>query len=213
MDIRPPFLRVLGMVALVACPVGIIMSAAAEPFTRALFGTRWLPMIGPLTIMGLWAAVRQIDTTIGWLLNSLGRAGAVGWLSVLVLPPLIGGCILAAKLGGLTAVALVPLADTLLSAAVGSILAKRFVVLTYRAQWHAIRPAVHRLGTDLARHLGDRSSARARPAPRSRCRWPWLPACSYMRAVSRCSIPASCGKRWRKLTRMMRRAPSRDRSV
>jgi O-antigen/teichoic acid export membrane protein len=118
------------------------MSAAAEPFTRALFGDRWLPMVGPLTVMGLWAAIRQIDTTTGWLLNSLGRAGAVAWLSVFVLPPLIGGCILAANLGGLTAVALVPLADTLLSAAIGSWLAKRFIALTYRAQWRAIRPAV-----------------------------------------------------------------------
>jgi O-antigen/teichoic acid export membrane protein len=141
-DIRPPFLRVLGMIALVACPIGIIMSAAAEPFTRALFGPRWLPMIGPLTVMGLWAAVRQIDTTIGWLLNSLGRAGAVAWLSVFVLPPLIGGCIFASQIGGLTAVAFVPLADTLLSAAIGSVLAKRFIQLTYRAQWRALRPAL-----------------------------------------------------------------------
>lgn len=141
-DIRPPFLRVLGMIALVSCPIGVILSGAAEPFTRALFGTRWLPMVGPLTVMGLWGALRQIDTTIGWLLNSLGRAGAVGWLSVIVLPPLIVGCVIASQIGGLTAVALVPLVDTLLSAAIGSVLSKRFLSLGYRAQWHAIRPAV-----------------------------------------------------------------------
>lgn len=141
-DIRPVFLRVLGMIALISCPIGVIMSGAAEPFTRALFGDRWLPMAGPLTVMGLWAAVRQIDTTIGWLLNSLGRAGAVAWLSVLVLPPLIGGCIFASSVGGLTAVALVPLVDTVLSAALGSLLAKRFSMLSYKAQWQAVRPAV-----------------------------------------------------------------------
>jgi PST family polysaccharide transporter len=141
-DIRPVFLSVLGMVALVSCPIGTIMSAAAEPFTRAVFGQRWLPMIGPLTVMGLWAAARQIDQTIGWLLNSVGRAGAVGWLSVLILIPLIAGCALATQVGGLTAVALVPLADTLLSGAVGSVLARRFVGLGYRSQWRAVRPAV-----------------------------------------------------------------------
>jgi O-antigen/teichoic acid export membrane protein len=141
-DIRPVFLRVLGMVGLVSCPVGIIMSAAAEPFTRTVFGDRWLPMVGPLAIMGLWAAVRQIDQTIGWLLNSVDRAGVVAWLSVVILVPLIGGCALAASIGGLTAVALVPLADTLLSLGLSSTFARRYVGLGFRQQWRAVSPAV-----------------------------------------------------------------------
>jgi lipopolysaccharide exporter len=141
-DIRPAFLRVLAMVTLVSCPVGIILSASAEPLTRVVFGDRWLPMAGPLAIMGLWAAARQIDTTIGWFLNSIGRAGAAAWLSVFVLPPLIIGCVIAAQVGDLTTVALVPLADTLLSAVVGSVLAKRFAQLGYAEQWRALRPAV-----------------------------------------------------------------------
>jgi O-antigen/teichoic acid export membrane protein len=141
-DIRPTFLRVLGMVGLVSCPIGIIMSAAAEPFTRAVFGDRWLPMVGPLAIMGLWAAVRQMDQTVGWLLNSIGRAGAVAWLSVFILIPLILGCWLAASVGGLTAVALVPLGDTMLSAGLSSLLARRYLDLSLRRQWRAIAPAV-----------------------------------------------------------------------
>jgi O-antigen/teichoic acid export membrane protein len=141
-DIRPTFLGVLAMVALVACPVGIILSAVAEPFTRVLFGTRWLPMARPLAIMGIWAAVRQIDTTTGWLLNSVGRAGAVAWLSLFVLVPLVAGCALAAQTGSLTVVACVPLADTLVSAGIGAALAKRFARLGYREQWRAVRPAV-----------------------------------------------------------------------
>ena len=141
-DVRPPFLRALAMVGLVSCPVGIIMSAAAEPFTRAVFGLRWLPMVGPLTIMGLWAAVRQMDQTIGWLLNSVGRAGAVGWSSLIILVPLVVGCVIATQVGGLTAVALVPLLDTLLSAGISSWLARRFVALSFRRQWRAVRPAV-----------------------------------------------------------------------
>jgi lipopolysaccharide exporter len=141
-DIRPTFLNVLGMIALVSCPIGIILSAAAEPFTRAVFGDRWLPMVGPLAIIGLWAAVRQIDQTIGWLLNSVDRAGALAWLSVFILVPLIVGCIVAVSVGQLTAVAMVPLADTLLSAAISSALARRFVGLSFGDMWRAIRPAV-----------------------------------------------------------------------
>jgi O-antigen/teichoic acid export membrane protein len=141
-DIRPSFLRVLGMVTLVSCPVGILMSAASEPFTRVVFGDRWAPMAGPLAILGLWAAARQIDTTISWFLNSIGRAGAAAWLSVFVLPPLIIGCVIAANVGDLTTVALVPLADTLLSAVIGSVFARRYADLSFAHQWRAIRPAV-----------------------------------------------------------------------
>ncbi|HEY2258776.1 MAG TPA: oligosaccharide flippase family protein [Solirubrobacteraceae bacterium] len=141
-DIRPTFLRVLGMVALVSCPIGIIMSAAAEPFTRAVFGDRWLPMVGPLAIMGLWAAVRQMDQTIGWLLNSIDRPGALAWLSVFILIPLILGCWLAASIGGLTAVALVPLGDTILSGMISSLLIRRYLDLGLVRQWRAVAPAV-----------------------------------------------------------------------
>jgi O-antigen/teichoic acid export membrane protein len=141
-DVGGQFLRVLRMVALVSCPIGIVMSASADPFTRAIFGDRWLPMIGPLTIMGLWAGVRQIDQTLGWLLNSVNRAGLVGWLSLIILLPLIAGCVLAVNVGGLTAVALVPLGDTLLSAMLSSIFVRRHVSLSFAAQWRAISPAV-----------------------------------------------------------------------
>jgi lipopolysaccharide exporter len=141
-DVRPAFLRVLGMVALVSCPVGVLMSAAAEPFVRTLFGVRWLPMVGPLAIMGLWAAVRQMDQTVGWLLNSVGRPGAVAWLSIGILAPLIVGCAVATQIGGLTAVALVPLGDTLLSAGISCVLARRYVGLSLRSQWGAVRAAV-----------------------------------------------------------------------
>jgi PST family polysaccharide transporter len=141
-DVRPAFLRVLGLVALVSCPIGIIMSGAAEPFTRAVFGDKWLPMVGPLAVMGLWAAVRQMDQTIGWLLNSIDRPGALAWLSVFILIPLILGCWLAASIGGLTAVALVPLGDTILSGAISSVLLRRYLQLSLRRQWAAVAPAV-----------------------------------------------------------------------
>jgi lipopolysaccharide exporter len=141
-DVRPSFLRVLGMVALVSCPIGIIMSAASEPFTRAIFGEKWLPMVGPLAVMGLWAAVRQMDQTIGWLLNSVNRPGALAWLSVFILIPLILGCWLAASIGGLTAVALVPLGDTILSGTISSVLLTRYLDLSLTRQWRAVSPAV-----------------------------------------------------------------------
>jgi lipopolysaccharide exporter len=141
-EIASSFLQVLGTVALVSAPIGILMSAAAEPFTHAVFGPRWLPMAGPLTVMGLWAMVRQIDTTLQWLLNSIAHAGAMARVSVVVLIPLMLGCWLAASVGGLTAVALVPLGDTLLSAAITGILVQRYASISVRDQVRAVLPAV-----------------------------------------------------------------------
>jgi len=141
-DIRSSFLSVLRLTALVGIPFGIVLSAAAEPLTRALFGEKWLPMIGPLAVLGIWAAIRPIESMLGWLLNSIGRAGAVAWVWVAILVPLIPGLILATHLGGLSAVAIVVLGDTLASIAVLGFLVRRYADLQFRAMWGAVRPVI-----------------------------------------------------------------------
>ncbi|MGI9121227.1 MAG: hypothetical protein ACR2G7_14105 [Acidimicrobiales bacterium] len=45
--------------------MAIALSASAEPFTRAIFGPTWLPMIEPLTVFGLWGALRPLQITMG----------------------------------------------------------------------------------------------------------------------------------------------------
>jgi PST family polysaccharide transporter len=141
-DIRSSFLSVLRLTALVGIPFGIVLSAAAEPLTRAVFGEKWLPMIGPLAVLGIWAAIRPIESMLGWLLNSIGRAGAVAWVWVAILVPLIPGLILATHLGGLSAVAIVVLGDTLASIAVLGFLVRRYADLQFRAMWGAVRPVI-----------------------------------------------------------------------
>lgn len=141
-DIRPAFLSVLRLLALVGCPFGILLSGAADPLVRTVFGERWLPMVGPLTVLGLWAAIRPIDATLSWLLNSVGRAGAAAWVSVGVIAPLIPAFILATHLGRLSAVAVVVLGDTFFSLFVLSALVRRYVDLPMRQTWQALRPVM-----------------------------------------------------------------------
>jgi O-antigen/teichoic acid export membrane protein len=141
-DIRGPFLSVLRMVALMGCPFGVILSGAAEPFTRALFGERWIPMVGPLAVLGIWSALRPIDTTLFWLLNSIGRADLVGWISLAILVPLVPGFIVAVSVGHLKAVATVVVIDTLISLAVLAWLVRRHVGVQLRDMWRAIAPIV-----------------------------------------------------------------------
>ena len=139
-DIGPSFLSVLRMVALVACPIGVILSGAADPFTRAVFGEHWLRMIGPLTVIGIWAALRPLDATLGMLLNAAGRAGSVGLVSALILVPLVPGFVLASQVGMLTAIAIVVLVDTLLSMSLLSMLTRRHVEIHLAQQWRAVAP-------------------------------------------------------------------------
>ena len=141
-DVSQPFLAVLRALAVVGCPICLLLAAAADPFVRAVLGDRWLLMVGPLSILGLWGAVRIVQATIAWMLNSvgfsfdLGRAYAA--LVVVTAPVLV----LAATRGGLTAVAVVMLANVVVTLSIGVILATRKVGLSTLRLWEAVRPAV-----------------------------------------------------------------------
>lgn len=136
------FLEVLRLVAIVTCPIGVLLSATADPFTRAVFGAEWLPMIGPLAVLGIWAAVRPVQGTTAWFLNSVGEAGLVARLSAIVIVPLVPALVLAADAGGITAVAWVMLADMALSAVMLSVSASRRAGVLVASQWRALRSVV-----------------------------------------------------------------------
>ena len=139
-DVRPAFLFALRMVALVTCPAGVILSAAAVPFTLALLGDNWLPMAAPLAVLGAWAVMRPLQVTVGNLLNSLGRADVYGRVSMLALGPLVVATFAAAALGGITTVAWVLLAHMTVTFAVLVVVAARTAELSGRALTAALLP-------------------------------------------------------------------------
>lgn len=113
-DIATTYLSGLRLVSLLACVVGAILSGAAAPFTLSIFGSSWREMIGPLSVLGIWAAIVPIQVTVGWLLNSTGHAGSVGGLTAAILVPEVPLLIVAAHSSG-TAVAWVILAQAIVS--------------------------------------------------------------------------------------------------
>lgn len=139
-DVLPSYLTALRLVALVACPVGIILSGAAEPFTRTLLGDQWLPLIGPLSIFGVWASVRVLEVTVGWLLNSVDQAAPTGRISLVLLVAHIPTLVLAAHLGGIGGVAWAMLGHMVVFLAAVVWLARLRIGLTLRRHWEAIRP-------------------------------------------------------------------------
>ena len=134
------FLTALRLVALVTCPVGILLSAGAEPFTAAIFGPQWLPMTGPLAVLGIWAIARPLQATIGRLLNSLGAAWLYGRISVVALLPFTVATVLAAKLGGTIAVAWVLLAYIVVICVLLMRVVARHAEVPVRRQVEALRP-------------------------------------------------------------------------
>jgi O-antigen/teichoic acid export membrane protein len=141
-DVIPGYETALRAVVLLTMPLGMVLSAAAEPFTQAVFGSRWLAMIGPLGVFGLWAAVRPIMATQGWLLNSIGQARAFGRLSLLVLPPHVTALVIAAELGSIETVAWVMLAHMVAVVALLMWLLSRHTGIEVAAQIRPLRGLV-----------------------------------------------------------------------
>jgi lipopolysaccharide exporter len=104
-DWRRSFLGVLRLVALLCFPIGVLLSATADPFVETLFGEKWEPMIGPLAVLGIWAVLKPLEGTLGWLLNSLEEQGRLARVRALALVPLVPGVVLAAKHHHITVVA------------------------------------------------------------------------------------------------------------
>jgi PST family polysaccharide transporter len=139
-DLTRPFLGALRLVCLLTCPLGIIMSAGAHPFTLAIFGPKWLPMAGVLAVMGIWAIARPLQTTFGRLLNSLGAAWLYGRISVVGLVPFTTATVLAAKFAGIDGVAVVLLVYMVTIAVLLMRVVARRAEIPARSQWLALRP-------------------------------------------------------------------------
>ncbi|HXV56724.1 MAG TPA: oligosaccharide flippase family protein, partial [Gaiellaceae bacterium] len=138
--VGPAFLTALRLVAFVTCPLGILLSGAAEPIALVVFGERWSGMIGPLGVLGIWAAVKPVRSTIAWLLNSVGHQAVIGQLALVFLVLLVPSVYAAATLGGLTEVAWVVLAESVLATVVLALLAQRRVGVAAAGQWRAVAP-------------------------------------------------------------------------
>ena len=141
-DVGPGYLKGLQTVALATWPIGLLLSGAAEPFTRAVLGEKWLPMIGPLAVLGVWASLRALETTLGWFLNATGQAGRSGRISAGLLLPFAAALVAGAEIGGTTGVAWAVLAHLVTTLALQARVAQRRLGLGIRRQWHALRPLV-----------------------------------------------------------------------
>lgn len=131
----------LQIVTAVAIVPAVLLSATARPFVEAALGSSWLPMVAALEVLGLWGAVRAVQTTQAWMLNATGRAAALGRAYVVQLLVTVPLLVLAAVGDSLVAVALVMLAAQLGMAIVAARMVARDIA-GLAAQWQVLRVAL-----------------------------------------------------------------------
>ncbi len=136
------FLTVLRTVAVVGCPIAVVLAAAAEPFVRAILGEKWLLMVGPLSVLGLWGAVRVVQATVAWMLNSVGLAFKLGRAYAVLVAVTAPILVVAAARGGLTTVSVVMLGNVIVTLAIALYLAVSTVGIPKARIWRALRPVV-----------------------------------------------------------------------
>lgn len=163
-DISGGFLQALQLVALVATPAAVLLSGAAEPFTRAVLGDKWLEIIAPLSVLALWGALRPVHSTTGWLLNSIGRPGLLARVSAATLALMVPALLFAASVSGLTAVAWVMLTEMAVATLVVARLAARHAGVPLHCQWRTLSPVLLAAACAWAATYGSAQAAEDLPA-------------------------------------------------
>ena len=155
---RASFRTVLRLVALMTLPIGAFFSGAAEPIVDTLLGDKWTATIGALAVFGIWAMLKPLEGTFGWLLNSLEEQSRLASVRALALIPFVPALMIAADRGGITTVAWVMVAHMAGLTVAVSLIVRARSGLRLRDQLRAIGPPA--VGA-LAAWLAARGTANA----------------------------------------------------
>ncbi|HEX5423166.1 MAG TPA: lipopolysaccharide biosynthesis protein [Candidatus Acidoferrales bacterium] len=81
-ELRRYLLRLTELLSFVTIPASIGLAVSAPFLVPVLLGPKWLGVVGPLRLLGLFVAVRSVATILPNLLTAIGDAGFVMWASV-----------------------------------------------------------------------------------------------------------------------------------
>ena len=139
-DVSNLYVRSLRMVAILTGAVGTVLSAVVAPFTLVVYGSRWVPMTGALSVLALWGVWKSVRVTIEAALNSAGGSDDVGVTALVMVGLQVPALFIAAAAGGLVAVAWVLLGGTCLSALVLVARMERRLGVGFAAHARALGP-------------------------------------------------------------------------
>lgn len=102
---RSAFRGILGLLAAVAFPVCLLLSGAAGPIIRTVYGAQWSPAAGVLVWLGMLAAFKILYELAYDYLVVIGASRAILALQAVTLGSLIPALILGVKLAGISGAA------------------------------------------------------------------------------------------------------------
>jgi O-antigen/teichoic acid export membrane protein len=149
--VRDTYRALLRFVALLGCPVGVVLMVAADPFVEVVLGDAWVPAGAVLAVLGLRSVLLPLTGMAVWMLNGAGLSRPIGTYTTALLVPFAVAVVVAAALGGIVAVAYVLLADALLWSALVVGLSARWRVVGLRDHLTVLAPlAVATAGAAIA---------------------------------------------------------------
>ncbi|MGH9735293.1 MAG: lipopolysaccharide biosynthesis protein [Candidatus Acidiferrales bacterium] len=80
-QLRRYVLRLTELLSLVTVPASIGLAVSAPYLVPAVLGPKWVLVIGPLRLLGLFVAVRSVATVLPNMLTAIGDAQFVMWAS------------------------------------------------------------------------------------------------------------------------------------
>jgi O-antigen/teichoic acid export membrane protein len=113
-DLREAFLSVIGMIALVALPVGVGLASVASPAVRLLLGEQWLGAIPLIQILAVVGTIIALQSNTSQVVLALGLPRVLTLLNGAGLALLLPALYVVSTRAGLIGIAWVYLAYTLL---------------------------------------------------------------------------------------------------
>lgn len=138
--VRDTYRALLRFVALLGCPVGVVLTVAADPFVEVVLGDTWLPAGAVLAVLGLRSVLLPLTGMAVWMLNGAGLSRRIGTYTSVLLVPFAVAVAVAAALGGIVAVAYVLLADAVLWSALVIAVSARWSVVGLRDHLTVLAP-------------------------------------------------------------------------
>lgn len=126
-------------IALVTFPVGVGLALIAEPFVSVVLGPQWLESIEPMRWVALALAIDSIGYIPGVLYKAINRPDILNKISFARLPFLVGGLWYATRFG-ITAVAMVHVALSVVDVIINSIVVNRVIGFPGTGQMKAVAP-------------------------------------------------------------------------
>lgn len=88
--LRVALLEVIGLMAILTMPIGLLIAALAEPMVLALLGAQWLEAAPLIQVLAFFGVIRALHGPAGSIYLALGRPRLVALLSVVQLTIALG---------------------------------------------------------------------------------------------------------------------------